>query len=209
MKYKDPIGEAPDSPYTTGDPGTGTPGSKVPGPAIEHTMREVIAAHVALGEAEDDAKHDQLATALTKWFGPRGTDGRPLWIYLGTTGQAAQSIPDSVTTKITNMVKEAGNIDASQWSGGTFTVAAGQGGLYVIHSRTNIGGETAEDKYIYVNGASVASFLMGSTTGASNVTALTIPYVLEDGDTVEFYARHATGVAKDTTGGYAIIARAE
>ena len=64
MKYVPPVGQPADTPYENFDPANGVDGSVVPAESIEHPMREIIAAIIALGQTPDGNKLNQLAQGL-------------------------------------------------------------------------------------------------------------------------------------------------
>lgn len=64
MDYVQPIGAAPDAPYIDANPGAGIEGSPVPAAAIEHPMREILAAIEAAGLQPDGEDLTQLGQAI-------------------------------------------------------------------------------------------------------------------------------------------------
>lgn len=64
MRYIQPIGAAVNAPYVNENPGTGTEGSPVDARAIEHPLRELVAAIVAGGLTPDEGDLSQLAVAI-------------------------------------------------------------------------------------------------------------------------------------------------
>lgn len=69
MKYVPPVGATdPNAGYVTGDPATDTEGSPVAAEAIEHPMREIVNAIIALGGTPDQNDLTQLGTLLLAKF---------------------------------------------------------------------------------------------------------------------------------------------
>ena len=86
MKYIQPVGEAADAPYITGNPGAAIKGSKVPGGAIEHTMREIVHVIKQAGLTPSSENVTQLHEAILAL-----TAGVPAGTIIWTSQSAAPS----------------------------------------------------------------------------------------------------------------------
>ena len=133
------------------------------------------------------------------------SDNLPIYLMLSDDGEAAQTYPADVQTRVTNMVAVDGNGGAG-WDGARYTVDAATAGLYYVSARLNIGNEDGEEHDIKKNGAKVWGVRFSATSGNHNVTDMSAVVSLADGDYVEVFLT-SLNVDKDSNGNFASLLR--